>query len=117
MGYRATVSAQVARAFRMVGDLADDVTLRSSTASGYDFSTRTPSVTGPVSKTVRAILVQDKAPARPSSTLNRTVLLRAEDVPTPDVYDEVVIDGVAWRIVPPYEADRFLITLRLARQT
>jgi len=116
MGYANLVRRQVMTAFTAVGDLAFNATLRSSNAGAFDFATQTVPITGPVDKVVKAVMLEEKSPERVSGTLRKEILFSAEDVPSPDIYDKVVIDGVTWNVVPPYRNDGYLITMLLARE-
>jgi hypothetical protein len=116
MGYASFIRRQVERAFRLTGDIAFDVTLQSRNVGSFNFTTQSVPTAASSSRVVRAIKVKEGSPEEVSGTLHMEILLSAENVPTPDIYDKAVINGDTWNIVPPYSSDGFLLTLKLARE-
>jgi hypothetical protein len=110
------VRRQVANAFKLVGDLAFDATLLSRNVGAFDFSFQTAPTGASGSQVVRAVRSKEASPGEVSGTLLMEIFFSAEGVPTPDIYDKVVIDGVTWNVVPPFESDGYVITMRLARE-
>jgi len=117
MGLKARIQKQVRYAFGAVGDLAKPITLLQKNTTEYNFGTELPVATTLTTTLTKCIELQQK---REKGTENpsivKKVLLSAEDISDPDIYDKVVIDGVTWNIVAPYDNDGFLITLSLTKE-
>lgn len=120
MGYAAVIKKNVKRAFIAAGDLTKIVTLSQKTASNYDFGTMQPNTTLNAAKVLRGIVYNEKSKASSksrdvSNTKVTKLLLISEDVPTASIYDTVVIEGVTWNIVYPYEDNGYTLTMEIVR--
>ena len=118
MGYRSIVKSNVRKAFSAVKDLAIELTLTQTNKESFDFSTDTPITTTPVTTTIKAIELKTGRPGKvPTQGVNKTLLLNAEDIPDPDVYDSVALaDGTVWKFVPPYDNNGYTITATISKE-
>lgn len=114
MGYRLLIKNQVKNAFNLIGDLATDVTLVSKEASNFNFNTQTVTLSAGVTKVVKGVVIntfEDQLKQQPVTKL----LMKAEDITEPDLYDKATIAGVTWNIVPPYENNGYTISVTISR--
>lgn len=119
MGYKATISSNVDKAFKMLKDLAVMVTLSSKKDSGFDFAANAPLTVVTTSKSILGVPVQKKRDpsTNPNNTISHSFIFKAKDLPDPTIYDTIsVIGGETWRIVPPYDNDGFIITVNVTRE-
>ena len=93
MALRNTILNGVDTVFRVLGDLAVDVTLIQSDSSGYDFSTGRTNQTPSSTTTVRGVLLTADSTRGQGQRDGNTLILRARDVVNMDVYDSFVIEG------------------------
>lgn len=111
MALRNKIQSSVKKAFKAVGDLAEDVTLRKKTSGDYDF------LTGEVSdkfteSTVSAIVTSVKQKPDSSEILvpRKEVLIQEVDLLDPSLYDEVLISEET-HIIISYSKEPGLVTL------
>lgn len=117
MGLSSTIKRSVRNAFKAVGDLAIDVTLQQKNNTDYDFGTNEVVSTTLITTQTKAIITGQKREAETENpSVVKTILVSAEDISDPDIYDKVVIGTETWNIVPPYKSDGFLTTLNLTRE-
>ncbi len=118
MGLKSRVQKQVRNAFKAVGDLALDITLLQKNNTEYNFGTETATATTLVTTNTKGIMVKQKrgSSKEQNPSVTRQLLVSAEDVSDPDIYDKVVINGVTWSIVNPYENDGYLINLTITQE-
>jgi hypothetical protein len=119
MRYGNTIRSNVKRAFNMIGDLAQLVTLSSQANSGFNFATNAVTTTTTTTLVIKGFLIEKRK--NPSDKLDATIqssfLFNAEDLPNPAMYDTITTAAnVVWKIVPPYKTDDFLITINVARE-
>jgi len=115
MAYRSMVQKQVRNAIRQLKDLAVEVTLIETTTTTFNFNTKEPNSSAPVSKVVKGMILSQGNTETVGSNLEMEILLSSEDIGIPDIYDKAVVQGAEWTIVPPYKDDGYLVTLKLAR--
>jgi hypothetical protein len=111
MSLRNKIQSSVDKAFRAVGDLAENVTLRTKVSEGYDFAT------GEVSDkfeeaTVQAIVTYVKQKPDASEVLapRKEVLIKEVDLKEPNLYDEVLISEKVHTIIS-FSKEPGLVTL------
>lgn len=119
MGYQNTVKSNVTKAFRLLKDLAVQVTLSSKANTGFDFATNSVTNVTTTSKVIKAIPLEKRR--NPSdkldSTISHSYLFKAEDVPDPTIYDTITVvsTGETWNVVPPCTNDGFTVTANVAK--
>lgn len=111
MSLRGTINSSVNTAFRAVGDLAETVTLRTSTSTEYDFATgQTNSVVTETSVTAIVLYVDQDPNAEVILSPRKEVLVKETDLENPNVYDLVVINNQNHSILS-YKVEPGLVTL------
>ena len=123
MGFKSLINSNIRKAFNTAKDLAMDVTLTNTRATGFDFGSGSPTLVATAPVYIKGILVTERQrkdnPSPGSSTLGTTsmeMMFKAADVPEPSLYDTVTTrDGRSWRIVEPYSNDGYIATVTLAK--
>ena len=115
MGYDALVKNNVRKAFNLIGDLKEIVTLTLKKSTAYNFSTAQPAFTAPTTKDVQGLFIQKKGR---DGSLECQFMLKAEDLDSPDLYDKLTrTNGEVWSLVQPFVNDGYIITINLAKVT
>lgn len=116
MSLRRTVNREVKKAFKSLGDLKSQAIFTKKGNSAFDFASgeATPLVLSYF--TVEGVY-QSKTSKGDSKTLNKGQEARfffpTDDFPNAEDYDEVYLENVNWKIIPPVVKDSFITTLRL----
>ena len=111
MSLRAKITSAVETAFAKVGDLAETVTLKTTTSQSYDFGTGSVSSTVEESSVVAIILFAEQDPtAEVISSPRKEVLIKEIDLPEPKVFDVVTIATQDHTILS-YKDEPGLVTL------
>lgn len=118
MSYTSLIQGNIRKAFKLLKDLAEDVTLSQKSSKKFDFNTKSTETTNANVSTVKAIFVnQSNKVSKDSSGLQSSFIFKTEDIKTPDVYDTITTkDGHVWSVVPPCAVDRFLTTINVVRR-
>lgn len=118
MSYSKMLKTQVRNAFKLAKDLALPITLQQKNVSDFNFTTQQPVETAITTVTTKFLKLKegrsegsDKNPSR-----YMEILLSAEDITDPDIYDKAIIGSETWNIVPPYETEGFIIKLKLSKE-
>lgn len=118
---RSQINGYVNLAFKLAGDLVDDITLISNSATGFDFATGVPTMGTPATTVIRGLIELAKKESLGSYELR--VVCKAADLVDPSVYDRAIVRGVTYSVITPNRAenaesssDGFLHTLYLARE-
>lgn len=123
MALRGLVKRNVDKAFSALGDLAIDVVLTRQDAIGYDFDAGETETSSANTLTVKGVIVSRKhvqstrsrLQGKINATLSLELLIKAEDLPAPDVYDHVRIYDQEWEIYS-YDGNEYVYTLNLIRE-
>lgn len=117
MSYTNLLKRQVRNAFNAAKDLAMPITLQQKNVSEFNFASGLPVETSLTTLDTKYVLLED---GRKEGTDNpsryKQILISAEDISDPDIYDKAIINGEIWTIVPPYENNGFTITLMLNKE-
>lgn len=117
MSYDNLIKRQVRNSFKKVGDLAKAITLQQKNVTDFNFATKEVIATTLVITETKYILLKE---GRDEGTENPTrylkIIVNAEDIKDPDIYDKAVIKTESWTIVPPYENNGYLVTLKLSKE-
>lgn len=120
MSFDKLILRQVDKAFKIADSLATTVTLVRKHSSGFNFSTNTPNLVIDSSLTIKGL--QKKRYKSPTSAKDSNnsqhidMVFKTSDIGDPSLYDEAIIDGVTWKITPPYDATTFITTVALVRE-
>ena len=119
MSYTNLIRGNIRKAFVLLKDLVEDVTLSQKSPKKFDFSTEATETTDASVSTVKALFVsQSNRVTKDSSVLQNSFIFKTEDIKTPDVYDTITTkDGHVWSVVPPCNVDRFITTINVVRRS
>ena len=101
---RGKVTRYVDLAFKLVGDLADEIILTSNAASGFDFSTGQPTMGIATTRVIKGIVEKVKKESLGSYELS--VVCKASEVGDPSIYDRATVRGVSYSIITPKRAEK-----------
>lgn len=116
MPYRELVEGKARLAFKLIQNLALEVTFFQTDSTEFDFATQTPITTATVTTTAKAVFTLKGRKVGNTNTILGELLLLSEDVDDLTIYDKVEIRGVTWNIVPPYTDDDYTVTVQVARE-
>ena len=116
---RAQVNGFVDMAFKLVGDLATQVTFTSSKATDFDFTTLSSTMSSETSKVISCII--EKAKKKGLGSYELKVMCKYKDIPDPSIYDKAIVGGVTYNVVTPEgsdgtESNGYTSTVYLARE-
>jgi LysM repeat protein len=107
------ITRNVRKAFSVLGDIAQTVTLTEKNATAFDFANSTATLTTPTVKTVKGIKLEKKTR---EGGLEVTLLMKTEDIEAPDTYDTITLaNGDIWNTVPPASNNGYVTTVRLVK--
>jgi len=111
MSLKAKITKAVDTAFKKVGDLAQTVTLETTSAQSYDFGNSSKSATV-VSTRVQAIILYADQDVTSETIANpiKEVLVKESDLPDPKSYDKVVV-GTQSHTIISFKVEPGLVTL------
>ena len=117
MGYSETIKKQARNAFRLVGNLAENLELQQKDATGFNFATQQTVETTVATKIVKCLPVKrTRDPNKEPNTITKTVMFLSEDVSDLTCYDKVVYQGFTWSISLPSIDDGYTTTISLKRE-
>ena len=117
MSHDNLIRSNVRKAFRLLKDIAEEVTLVQGTSHSYDFATDAATI-ATKSATVKAIFIRAKTTAsKDTETKLATFIVQTEDVKDPDKYTTITTKaGIVWSVVPPCTIDNYLTELSVTRK-
>lgn len=120
MNYAAIIQKGVNKAFDVAGSLAIRVELAKKTSGDYDFNTQSAGVITTVTKTIfgfeKRRLKRVASPRDSNNSQHLDILFKTTDIGDPSLYDTATINGVVWKITPPYDVNAFVTTVALVRE-
>ena len=116
MGYRELAQSKARMAFKLIGNLARQVTLVQSDSSTFNFSSETAVTSAAKTSSVKAVFTSKGRERGEGNTIRGELLMLSEDFDDLTVYDKVIIEGVTWNIVPPYVDDEYTVVVNVSRE-
>jgi hypothetical protein len=117
MGFRSTVNGNVKKAFALLGDLAQNVTLTRKANSGFNFATNAPIASTITASIVKGVLIKQRDDPKVGSSIQTSFMFKAADISDPTIYDTItMLDGEVWKVVPPFANDGYVITISVAKE-
>lgn len=117
MSYDSLIKRQVRNSFNKVGDLAKSITLQQKNVTDFNFASKSVVATTQTTTETKYILIKEgreKDTENPSRYMK--IIVNAEDISDPDVYDKAIINGDTWAIVTPSESNGYIVTLKLNKE-
>jgi len=116
MSYKNLINGNVRRAFNLVKDLATDVTLVKKNVTTFDFSTGAPTTATPVNVITKGIIYSNDKMSRDRTTTKQNILLKNEDIGDFSSFDELIVNGVTWKIGPVITSDHYVIMAEIYKE-
>lgn len=115
MGYRSLIEGNVAKAFVLLKDLAEEVTLIKKTANSFDFSTQTatPTESNIVTK---AVITDIKKSAENHNQAVKLLMLKTKEVGDISAFDKMTHKSQTWRIGPSIVTDSFVTVVEIHKE-
>lgn len=111
MALRAKIAAAVDKAFAKVGDLAQTVTLVTTTSQTYNFGSNSATEVTNSTTVLAIVLYAEQDPtAEVIDNPRKEVLVKEADLSNPKTFDTVVIDNIDHTILS-YKVEPGLVTL------
>jgi len=116
MGYRALINKNVAKAFTLLKDLAEEITLTKKTATNFNFNTlaATDVETAPV--ITKAVITDASKYSRERNVNKKVMLLKTQDIGEIALYDKILYNGQTWLIGPPIISDTFITVVEVQKE-
>ena len=87
-------------AFNLIGDLAEDVTLKTTASVDYDFSTSTTNTTADTQKVIKGVISKIYSPEEDNSILLADIIVKSTDISVDEIdnYDVVNFRNKDWNM-------------------
>jgi hypothetical protein len=113
------VKANVAKAFRMLGDLKTPITFLGQTADSFDYETGLPVLGVPLIRTILGVETKVK---REDNTVITKIIFNYEDfsdidMVVPNLYTKVRIRNSVYQLLNPAINNGYSVTLELSEST
>ena len=116
---RSMVQANVAKAFRMLGDLKTPITFLGQTADSFDYETGLPVLGIALIKTVLG--VETKVKRQDNTIITKIIMNYADfseiDTVVPSIYTRVRIRNNTYKLLNPATNNGYSITLELSESS
>jgi len=116
MGYKALVNKNVAKAFTLLKDLAEDITLTKKTATSFNFSTLTASDTEAAALTTKAVITDSNKQSLDRNVVKKIMLLKTQDIGDISLYDKISYNSQTWLIGPSILSDNFVTVVEVQKE-
>ena len=115
MSYKGLIGRNVIKAFNLVKDLADDVTLQNETTGDFNFSTGEVPTSQRTNISTKMIVTKVETKASETGTTEKEVLLKTADVGDLNDWSFISHEGVNWKFGPLIYSDRFVTLVKIYR--
>jgi len=116
MGYKALINKNVTKAFALLKDLAEEITLTKKTANNFNFNTQTATaIESPVVIT-KAVITDANKTASDRNVLTKIMLLKTQDIGDITLYDKISYASQTWLIGPAIISDNFITVIEVRKE-
>ena len=115
MSYNALVDAQLVKAFKLLKDLAVDVTLNKKAGVVYSFNLQTTTIVSNTDITTQAILSKSKKSGGTNVT-ERQAILQRKIIGDITSYDTLTVAGEVWKIGLPVKDNGFITITNIYKE-
>lgn len=111
------ITTQVNNAFRLLGDLGENIIFNNVQASSYNFDTGETEQIESLSQTIRGVVFKQYAASGDNPKIKMEVLIKSEDINSNELdnYDNVNLRSKNW-VIDEFEDNGFAINLKLSRK-
>ena len=103
-------------AFNLIGDLAEDITLKTTATAEYDFSTSTMNTTADTQSVIKGVISKIYSPEEDNSKLLADIIVKSTDISVDEIdnYDVVNFRNKDWNIVTAKD-NSYVITITVSK--
>lgn len=116
MSYRASVDAQVRKAFNLLKDLAVDAVLSKKSGADFDFGTGDVNLTSAGNISTKIVITDAKKTSKKTNVTEKIIMMKSQDVGDLNLFDTVTVDGVEWKLSAPIKNDGFILITGMFRE-
>lgn len=116
MSYRKLINSNLKKAFRLLGDLIEEVTFTGKSEEGFDFATKTVKGVDKTPVTLKAVVVKDDRTNRSSPVNVQGLMFHTADMPDVKTFDRVEIAGTFWQIGDSLASDKYITFIEIYRK-
>ena len=114
--FKQLLDTNVTKAFNLIGDLAEDIKLKTVTSTDFDFSTSTTTTTNDTQITIKGVVSKVYNSEGADTKMLADIIIKSKDISidTIDNYDVVFLRGKDWNIKTA-EDNGYVITLTVSK--
>lgn len=116
MGYKTKVRKNVEKAFTLVQDLADTVTLSRKTVSEFNFTLGEVKNTKSTTLTTKAIITEVTKQSDKHNSEAKNVMLKTHIIGNINAYDKMTYNGESWTIGPIINSDQYVTVVTIYKE-
>jgi hypothetical protein len=116
MGYQALVAANVGKAFNLLKDLAEEITLNKKAATSFNFTTQTMTEVADTPIVTKAVITDVLKSASDHDSIKKIVMLKTKEVGDITVYDKITHQNQSWVIGPIIASDNFVTVIEMYKE-
>jgi len=116
MGYKALIDKNVLKAFNLLKDLAEVVTLVKKTGVSFDFNTLTATEVNAASITTKAVITDSTKASDKTNVMTKVMLLKTKDIGDIALYDKIQYKSATWVIGLPVTSDNFITIVTVQKE-
>ena len=118
MAYNALILSNLRKAFTLLKDIAEDVTLSQQSDGKFNFATKSTEFTSSRTVVAKAIFLSQSVTvdSKSNKKVQDSFLFKTEDIAAPDSYTTITTaNGQKWAVVSPCSIDRFVTTINVVK--
>ena len=115
MGYSALVERNIDKAFKLIGDLANTVTLVRK-ADSFNFSTLNVKSVELANLVTLAVITVVKKPTTEHNVKATSMILKTKEVGDINLFDTVIVNSETYKIGPVVSTDGFLTMVEIFKE-
>jgi len=115
MSYKALINRNIKTAFRLIKDLAEDVTLTKKLTSDYNFNTQVSSETTQTINT-RAVITDSDKVSEDHNVVKKVMMFMTQDINNITAYDSVSVNSLVYKIGPLIRSDNYITVVEVYKE-
>ena len=116
MGYKALINKNIAKAFTLLKDLAEEIVLTKKTAQTYNFTTLTAIPVEAAAITTKAVITDSNKTSKERNVVTKIMLLKTQDIGDITSYDKISYLSQTWLIGPTILSDNFVTVIEVQKE-
>jgi hypothetical protein len=115
MSYKALINKNIKMAFRLIGDLAEEVILTKKLTSDYNFTTQTAAETTQ-NITTKAVITDADKESEDHNVMKKVMIFMTQDINNITAYDTITANSVIYKIGPLIKSDTYLTIVEVYKE-